>query len=316
MPGSSHAELLVGYESSDDAAVYRIDGERAIVSTVDFITPPVDDPAWFGRIAAANSLSDIYAMGAKPLFALNLVMYPEKVLGKRVLGEILAGAAEKVKEAGAVLAGGHSVDDREPKFGLCVTGIVDIPLLLRNSGTIAGDAIILTKPLGTGVLFNAVKAGAHSFSRLEEMLPQVARLNGDGLAVLRKHGVRALTDVSGFGLAGHLCEIARSSNVTVKVQSAAIPVYEDAVALYRAGHTTGSNRGNRENVAAEIRVAASSPSEREELWFDPQTSGGLLAALPRESALRAVEELREAGYSGSAIIGEVVSPGIERLIFE
>lgn len=307
LPVFSDDSLLVGYESSDDAAVYRIDGEQAVVTTVDFITPPVDDPYWFGQIAAANSLSDIYAMGARPLFALNLVMFPAGKLGEEVLEAILLGAGDKVKEAGAVLAGGHSVDDEEPKFGLCVTGIVGIGDILKNEGAVPGDVIVLTKPLGTGVLFNAAKAKKYPLRDLEEILPQVAKLNGDALAVLRGHGVRALTDVTGFGISGHLNEIARSSGVTVNVTFRELPVYPAALKMYEIGQTTGSNGPNRENVKGHIRIADSLSPAEEEILFDPQTSGGLLAALPKEEAQNAVRELREKGYPASSVIGEIVA---------
>lgn len=306
--------MLVGFDASDDAAVYQIDEEWAVVSTVDFITPPVDDPSWFGQIAAANSLSDIYAMGGEPLSALNVVMFPTETLGKDVLREILRGAALKLKEAGAVLAGGHSVEDPEPKFGLCVTGMVRIDELLRNAGALPGDAIILTKALGTGVLFNAVREGKYDYRDLEAFLPEIARLNDTGLTVLKKHGVRALTDVSGFGLAGHLSEIAKASGVTVSVRASDLPHYANALRLYSGGTTTGSNRQNRDHLAGQIRIAEALPRNMEELLFDPQTSGGLLAALPKESADAAVKDLRESGYCNSSIIGEVIPQGVDSLI--
>ncbi len=316
LPVQVDDSLLVGYESSDDAAVYRIDGDRAVVTTVDFITPPVDDPHWFGRIAAANSISDIYAMGARPLFALNLVMFPAGKLGQEVLEGILRGAADKVKEAGAVLAGGHSVDDEEPKFGLCVTGIAGIGEILRNDGALPGDAIVLTKPLGTGVLFNAAKARKFPAKELDAILPQVAKLNADGLEVLREHGVRALTDVTGFGIAGHLVEMARSSDVTVRVAHRDLPLYPGALEMYEIGQTTGSNGPNRVNVRDHIRVSGLLPPAGEEILYDPQTSGGLLAAVPKDACRDAVKKLREKGYPASAVIGEVVSREQHHIIVE
>lgn len=306
----------MGFESADDAAVYRIDDRRAVVTTVDFITPPVDDPYWFGQIAAANSLSDIYAMGARPLFALNLVMFPAGKLSEEVLEEILRGAADKVKEAGAVLAGGHSVDDEEPKFGLCVTGIVNIDEILKNEGARPGDVIVLTKFLGTGVLFNAAKAKKYPYGELEKILPQVAKLNGDALAVLREHGVRALTDVTGFGFSGHLNEMARSSGVTIRVKFSDLPVYPAAPKMYGIGETTGSNGPNRENVFGHIHISASLSRAEEEILFDPQTSGGLLAALPAERSREAVSALRERGYPASSVVGEVIPKGQYHIIVE
>ncbi len=200
---SDDENLLVGFETSDDAAVYRLTAEIALISTVDYITPPVDDPYWFGQIAAANSLSDVYAMGGKPLTALNLVMFPLKKLDMGLLKEMLRGGSAKVKEAGASLAGGHSVDDNEPKYGLAVTGCVHPDRVLTNKGCRAGDALVLTKPLGTGVLFNAGRSGRLPYPELEAILPQVAALNGKAMEVALNLEINACTDITGFGILGH-----------------------------------------------------------------------------------------------------------------
>ncbi len=316
IPRGSDNSLLVGYGGSDDAAVYQIDQGRAIVSTVDFITPPVDDPFWFGQIGAANALSDVYAMGGTPLFALNLVMFPMKELGKEILKEILRGAAEKVREAGAVLGGGHSVDDLEPKFGLAVTGIVGVDDYLRNGGALPGDRLILTKPLGTGVLFNGVKSGRLAYGEVEKILPHVAMLNDRALAILRSHGVRALTDVTGFGIGGHILEVAKESHVSVKLYQSKLPLHPHVLSLYQMGETTGSNGPNRKNLEGSIQIESAISFAEEEILFDPQTSGGLLGAVPPEEAEKAVDELRDEGYQGSSIVGEVVEKDDCYLIVE
>jgi selenide,water dikinase len=202
----------VGFDTSDDAAVYRVAPEMALISTVDYITPPVNDPYWFGQIAAANSLSDVYAMGGKPLTALNLVMFPSKKLDMGFLKEILRGGSDKVMEADASMAGGHSVDDNEPKYGLAVTGSVHPDRILTNCGCRAGDALILTKPLGTGVLFNANRSGKLPYPELEAILPRVAALNRRAIEAAVKFDVHACTDVTGFGILGHALELARGGD--------------------------------------------------------------------------------------------------------
>ena len=237
--------MLVGFETSDDAAVYRLTAEIALISTVDYITPPVDDPYWFGQIAAANSLSDVYAMGGKPLTALNLVMFPSKKLDMGMLKEILRGGSDKVKEAGASLAGGHSVDDNEPKYGLAVTGCVHPDSVLTNKGCRAGDALILTKPLGTGVLFNAGRSGKLPYPELEALLPQVAALNGKAMEVALNFEVHACTDITGFGILGHSLEMAKGSGLQIDLIFDRLPLYPNALKMYQKGESTGSNKANR-----------------------------------------------------------------------
>jgi selenide,water dikinase len=286
----------------------------AVVSTTDFITPPVDDPVWFGRIAAANALSDVYAMGGRPLMALNLVMFPVKKLGSDVLRAVLAGGAEKVAEAGAVLAGGHSVDDLEPKYGLAVTGAVHPGRILTNCGARPGDALVLTKPIGTGVLFNACRAKKLPWPELEAILPEVATLNRIVLEVALEHEVHACTDVTGFGLAGHALEMAKGSGVRIDLRFRDLPVYPNAKEMYRRGQTTGSNPANRKLSAGQLElVARLSGREEEELLFDPQTSGGLLLSVPAARADDLVTRMRAAGVEAARRIGEVVAserPGV------
>jgi selenide,water dikinase len=303
----------VGFESGDDAAVYRLTDELAVVSTVDYITPPVDDPIWFGRIAAANALSDVYAMGGKPLTALNLVMYPQKALGPDLLKEILKGGHEKVVEAGACLAGGHSTDNPEPLYGLAVTGVVSPSRIITNIGTRPEDALILTKPLGTGVLFNACRSGRLPRAELDPVLPQAARLNGPAMEIALNYPVHACTDVTGFALAGHALEMAAGSGLTIEITFAALPVHPNALEMYAKGETTGSNRPNRQLLAGKLELATRLNGAQEELLFDPQTSGGLLLAVAAERAEALVRELHAAGIAQAAIIGRACTadrPGI------
>ena len=304
-PAPTDPNLLVGFESSDDAAVYRVADGLAVISTVDFITPPVDDPVWFGRIGAANSLSDVYAMGGRPITALNLVMFPSKKLGVDVLREILRGGYEKVAEAGASLAGGHSVDDEEPKYGLAVTGVVATDRVLTNTGARAGDALVLTKPLGTGVLFNACRSGKLPWPDLEAVLPTVAALNRAAIEVALEFDIHACTDITGFGILGHSLEVARGSKVRIDLAFGSLPFYPNALRMYRKGETTGSNKANRKLVESDLELAAQLSREQHEILFDPQTSGGLLLSVAADQADRLVEALRAAGVTNACRIGEV-----------
>lgn len=276
--------LLVGFETCDDAAVYRLSDDLAFISTADFITPPVDDPYWFGQIAAANSLSDVYAMGGKPLTALNLIMFPTKKLDASLLREILRGGADKVSEAGASIAGGHSVDDNEPKYGLAVTGVVHPGQILTNCGAKEGDALILTKPIGTGVLFNACRSKKLPWRNLEVILPEVASLNKKTIEISLNFNIHACTDITGFGIVGHVLEMAKGSGVRINLFYDKLPVYPNALHMYRRGETTGSNKANRKLAEGLFEKSKNLSREEEELLFDPQTSGGLLLALPSTHA--------------------------------
>jgi selenide,water dikinase len=297
----------VGFETCDDAAVYRISDQIALISTVDFITPPVDDPYWFGQIAAANSISDVYAMGGKPLTALNLVMFPSKKLGMDILKEILRGGYEKVTESGASIAGGHTVDDNEPKYGLAVTGSVHPDHILTNCGARAGDALILTKPLGTGVLFNACRSKKLPWHDLEAILPEVASLNKKALEIALNFDVHACTDVTGFGIVGHALEMARGSGVQVNLFYEQLPLYPHALQMYKKGETTGSNAANRKLAEGFLRRKPSLSREEEELLFDPQTSGGLLLSVPAAQADSLLTELRKGGVQTAARVGGVIT---------
>ena len=307
MPASSDPNLLVGFDTRDDAAVYRVSDEIAVISTVDFITPPVDDPTWFGRIAAANSLSDIYAMGGQPVTALNLIMFPSKKLSMDILKGILQGGSEKVAEAGASLAGGHSVEDEEPKYGLAVTGIVSPKGVLTNAGAKSGDLLILTKPLGTGVLFNACRSGKLPLRDLEPILSQVAALNRTAMEIALKFEVHSITDITGFGILGHALEMATASSVRIEIEFSALPSYPNAVDMYRKGETTGSNTANSKFVEDSLHICARLSEEQHQWLFDPQTSGGLLLSVPAPLAETIVNQLRGAGVSSACVIGKVES---------
>ncbi len=299
--------LLVGFDTSDDAAVYRVAPEIALISTVDYITPPVNDPYWFGQIAAANSLSDVYAMGGQPLTALNLVMFPSKKLDMAFLKDILRGGSAKVLEAEASMAGGHSVDDNEPKYGLAVTGRVHPDRILTNCGAQVGDALILTKPLGTGVLFNANRSGKLPYAELEFILPQVAALNRSAIAAALKFEVHACTDVTGFGILGHSLELARGSDVQIDLIYENLPFYPNALRMYRKGETTGSNKANRKLAEGAWEIAAQRSTAEKDLLFDPQTSGGLLLAVPAAQTDDLIARLKKEGVATAVRVGEVVA---------
>jgi selenide,water dikinase len=279
-----------------------------MINTVDFITPPVDEPYWFGLISAANSISDVYSMGGRPLTALNVVMFPSKHLDMGFLKDILSGGHDKVVEAGACLVGGHTVDDEEPKYGLCVNGVVHPEKIITNAGSQPGDGLILTKPLGSGVLFNAVRSGKLPFRELErDTLPSLAALNGPAMEAALKYDLHACTDITGFGILGHLLEVAHGSDARVVVRYENLPFYPAALEMYKKGETTGSNNANREMVAKHrLTMEATLSSDEEELLYDPQTSGGLLLSLPASQVDDLLSDIREAGMTTAVKIGEVI----------
>ncbi len=301
--------LLVGFETSDDAAVYRISDDVAMINTIDFITPPVDDPYWFGQISAANSISDVYSMGGRPITALNVVMFPSKHLDMGVLKEILRGGNDKVVEAGACLVGGHSVDDEEPKYGLCVNGVVHPDRVISNSGARPGDALVLTKPLGSGVLFNAVRSGKLPFKEIEkEVLPALATLNGAAMEEALKFDLHAATDITGFGILGHSMEISDGSGSEIIIDYNKLPVYPDTLDMYAKGETTGSNKANQQMVESHrLDVQRELLSVDIGLLYDPQTSGGLLLSLPSDQADALLKNLHSRGVEYAVKIGEVTN---------
>ena len=285
------------------------------MATADFITPPVDDPVLFGQLAAANALSDVYAMGGQPLFCLNLVGFPSDKLGPEILSGIIAGAHSKITEAGAALLGGHTTEDEEPKFGLSVTGMVHPERIWRNVGAQPGDALLLTKPIGSGVLFNANLKGWVSADAFQECLTQLVVLNKVAAETLAGFRVHACTDVTGFGLAGHGFELAKGSGVSLEMRLDTLPVLREAREMYQRGVTTGVNTANRSMVGGSIRFPESTSAKDREIVFDPQTSGGLLVTLPDTEAESALKALHAAGVADASRIGTVREFETAHLIF-
>jgi selenide, water dikinase len=285
VPTTSDPNVLVGFATSDDAGVYRLRDDLAIVQTVDFFTPIVDDPFDFGRIAATNALSDVYAMGGTPVSALNLVAFSIAELGPEVLSEILRGAAAIAAEAGVSIIGGHSIEDAEPKFGLSVTGVVHPDEILTNAGGRPGDALVLTKPLGTGAVSTAVKRGLHG-APLAEAVEVMTTLNRDAAVAARAAGAHALTDVTGFGLLGHLHELALGSGLSAEIDAEAVPAIPGVLELLAGGEAiAGGSRRNRDHASAFARFADGVTDPRRWLVCDAMTSGGLLAAVPEAAAM-------------------------------
>jgi len=297
--------LLVGYNASDDAGIYRLSDDLAIVVTADFITPPLNDPYLFGQIAAANAISDIYAMGGEPKVCLNLVCFPSKKLPGKDLNQIVAGALSKITEAGAVLAGGHSVEDDEPKFGLSVVGVVRPDRFWTNGGARPGDVLILTKPLGSGVLFNANLKNRVSEAAMDKCVAALTTLNKDAAEAMRAFDIHAVTDITGFGLAGHSLEMAKASQVTLSIEMDALPIMDQALEMYRKGVNTGVNAFNQRLTAEHSRFETTYPQWHQQIVYDPQTSGGLLAALPAEQGADLIRALEQARTPAAALIGHV-----------
>lgn len=305
LPSAVDENLMVGVETADDAAVYRVSDEVALIQTVDFFPPMVDDPYTFGQIAAANALSDVYAMGGEPRLALNVVAFPN-CLGAEVLGEILAGGASKVQEAGAVLAGGHSINDEEPKYGLCVSGFVHPDRIWKNGGAQAGDVLLLTKPLGVGLINTAVKAGMASAEAEKRAVESMSCLNKMAMEVLREAEVHSCTDVTGFGLTGHALETARASKASLVIETKKLEVLPDALFYASMGLVPEGTYRNKEFNKKDVRIEEQVDEALEDLVFDPQTSGGLLVSLPGRDAETVLRKLEQAGYPLKAgIIGFV-----------
>ncbi|TCZ55573.1 selenide, water dikinase SelD [Roseicella aquatilis] len=298
-------DLLVGTETGDDAAVYRLNDAQALVATTDFFTPVVDDPHDFGRIAATNALSDVYAMGGTPILALALLGMPLGRIAPEVVQRILAGGASVCAAAGIPVAGGHSIDSPEPIYGLVALGLVRPDRLLRNSGARAGDALILTKGLGVGIFSAALKAGRLDPRLYQVMLDSTTRLNAVGATLPDEPGVHAVTDVTGFGLLGHALEMCRGAGLGARLRLDRVPVLEGAAALAESGLRTGAAGRNWASYGEEVRLPAGLPDWRRGLLCDPQTSGGLLIAVAPEAAPALLERVRAAGFAGAAIIGEM-----------
>lgn len=280
LPRSANPNLLVGFETSDDAGVFRLSDDRALVQTVDFFTPIVDDPYAFGAIAAANALSDVYAMGGRPLTVLNTACFSPGLAPAEVWAAILQGAYDKVTEAGAVVVGGHSVEDKEPKFGMAVTGEVDPRRMLVNTAARPGDRIFLTKPLGTGIVTTAAKFDACGEDELAEAVRWMEKLNRAASEFALAHGVRCATDVTGFGLCGHLFNVARASGVGIEIVAEALPVLPGVERMVAEGNTTGGAGANELHLAGRLDVAPTVPPWLKAVALDPQTSGGLALFSP------------------------------------
>ncbi|MFT3837631.1 MAG: selenide, water dikinase SelD [Myxococcaceae bacterium] len=313
LPKVKARDALVGYETADDAAVYRLNATQAVVETVDFFPPVLDDPFSYGQVAAANAMSDIWAMGAKALFALNLVAFP-KELPIEVLQEILAGGAAKAKEAGIPILGGHSVQSPEPKYGMAVTGIVHPKKILTNKGGKAGDVLVLTKPLGTGIATTALKRKLASEALVQQVTAQMCTLNKRAGEVFAsgKFKVHALTDVTGFGLLGHLLEMARGAKLKARLHAAHVPVLEEVIGLAEQGVIPGGTKTNLEHALKGVTFPASLPQYLQYVLADAQTNGGLLAAVAAKDMHKVVARLLNEGVF-AAVVGELVKgePGIE-----
>jgi selenide, water dikinase len=301
--GGIYPDLLVGNDTADDAAVFRLNESQAIVSTTDFFMPIVDDPFDFGRIAATNALSDIYAMGGRPLLALAILAMPINTLSKETIRDILRGGETVCRQAGIPVAGGHSIDSVEPIYGLAVTGVVDPRLVKRNNGALPGDVIILGKPLGVGIFSAALKKGVLQEGGYSAMLELTTQLNLPGEALARTDGVHAMTDVTGFGLLGHLLEMCRGSSVGAHIDSGRLPLLPGALELAREGITTGASARNWQSYGDEVRLAPPIDSALRAILTDPQTSGGLLVACTPDAAGSVLEIFRKFQFEGATPIG-------------
>ncbi|MFT4150003.1 MAG: selenide, water dikinase SelD [Paracoccaceae bacterium] len=302
-------ELLVGIETSDDAAVWRLNDRQALVATTDFFMPIVDDPADFGRIAATNAISDVYAMGGTPIMALALVGMPVNVLSVATIGKILEGGAAVCREAGIPVAGGHTIDSVEPIYGLVALGLVDPAHLKRNADARPGDLLILGKPLGVGILSAALKKGVLDAGGYARMIATTTRLNTPGPELARLPGVHAMTDVTGFGLGGHALEMARGAGCPVRIDWSAVPVLQDVGDLAARGVVTGASGRNWASYGAEIGLPPGFPAESRALLTDPQTSGGLLVACAPDSAGAVLDCFARHGFDAAAVVGRVLPPG-------
>jgi selenide, water dikinase len=305
--------VLVGFDHADDAGVYQIAPEKALVQTVDFFTPIVDDPYTFGQIAATNALSDVYAMGGKPLTALAMVCFPEKA-DLEILERILAGGLSKMIEAGCTVVGGHSIRDGETKFGYAVTGLVNPKKVLTNAGAKPGDVLFLTKALGTGVISTAIKKGKAEAAWIDAAVKSMTTLNKKAAEVLEKEEivVHGMTDVTGFGLLGHAREIALASDVSLSLSVGNIPILEGALECVRAGYVPGGLKNNRDFAECLVDYGEGVPEDLRALLFDPQTAGGLLISVEKTQADRLAQAMAEAGLN-AARIGEVLPKSFPRI---
>jgi len=300
----------------EDAGVYKLTDELAIIQTVDFFTPIVDDPFTFGQIAAANSLSDVYAMGGKPLTAMNIVCFPIQTMDVSILKEILLGGLEKMREADVVLVGGHSVDDQELKYGLSVTGTIHLQKVLRKENAKPGDRLILTKPLGTGIINTAIKAEMASREAAEMVAKSMAILNRKASEIMQEIGANACTDITGFGLLGHASEMIENTDIGMVIYAEAVPVFPEAEELVAIGMIPGGLYRNRDFRKDFVEFKSDVGQFRRDILFDPQTSGGLLISVPADKAQNMLDRLHQAEVAKAAIIGEVVANPKGKIIVE
>jgi selenide,water dikinase len=305
--------VLVGANTVDDCAVYRINDRQAIVESLDFFTPIVDDPYDFGQIVAANALSDIYAMGCLPLFALNIIGFPRDKLPLSVLEEMIRGGISKCTEAGVPILGGHTIEDPELKYGLAVTAVEDIERIITNAGARPGDLLVLTKPLGTGIIASGIKRGEVAPEVCRRVTELMATLNDAACRAVREVGAHALTDVTGFGLLGHLSEMANASGVSAEVRVAGVPFIPEAVERARTRKVPGGTKRNLDFVRPRLSVGEGVDEPSLLLLADAQTSGGLLAAVSEEKAERLIQRLKELGTPAAALVGRIVEPQAWRI---
>lgn len=308
--------LLVGLAQADDAGVYRVSDELALVQTVDFFPPMVDDPYSFGQIAAANALSDIYAMGGTPKTAMNIVAFPAKTMDISVLRSVIEGGLDKMREAGVVLVGGHTVEDSELKYGLSVTGYIHPDRILTKKNLQTGDRLILTKPLGTGIISTAIKAGLADHDLTEKVTQAMAALNRNAAVTMQDFPVHACTDITGFGFLGHLAEMVVDSGHGVRITAANIPIYPEALEWAAMGLIPSGAYNNRNFRGTFVDFAPDVPQNVQDLLYDPQTSGGLLIAVAAEEAEQLVIALIKRGIECAAIVGEVIAEPFEKIIVE
>lgn len=304
----------MGLDRADDAGVYKVTDDIAIIQTVDFFTPIVDDPYWFGQIAAANALSDVYAMGGVPKTAMNLVAFPIKDMDISILRQIIQGGLDKMKEAGVVLVGGHSVEDKELKYGLSVTGFIHPGRVLTKKTIKAGDRLILTKPLGTGIVNTAIKGGLASTKLIEYVTRLMATLNRQAAEIMSRYPVHACTDITGFGLLGHLAEMVMDSGAGMEIRVGDIPIMPEALDYAGMGFVPGGAHRNREFRIQMIDFGPSIDAIMQDILFDPQTSGGLLISVDRKGADALLDDLKKNGVPAATFIGEVISEPKERII--
>jgi selenide,water dikinase len=309
----SDPNLITGIERAEDAGIYRLTPDIAIIQTVDFFTPIVDDPYDFGQVGAANALSDVYAKGGKPLTAMNIVCFPVKKMDISVLRDILRGGLDKMREAGVLLIGGHSVDDPEPKYGLSVSGIIHPKMVVVNNGGKPGDRLILTKPLGTGIISTAIKAGEAGKPLVKKLTECMATLNRAASEAMMEVGVHACTDVTGFGLLGHACEMLEDTHIGMVIDSSLVPVFPEALTFAKAGFLPAGLGRNRDYRKHMVDFEPGVSQNLADILYDPQTSGGLLIAVSRGKAERLLRTLRDRGVTDAAIIGEVVASPAGRI---